>query len=209
MNQNLNQNVNGVQPPQKDNTLKIVLIIVGAIVGIAVVGIVSFFFLVYVIFNKSLETFNEAKEDIFENYNSSSNSDNNDYREEEKEDEESKTEQVKEYSHIEKLNLTSFKELINDKRSFVVVISQTYCSHCIEFKPTLNKVLSDNNVIGYELDILTLNQKEVEELTNMIEVSGTPTTLIYIDGVVQTEKLEGNVTQSEVTTYLKKYGFIK
>lgn len=207
MNQNLDQPINGVQPPKKDNTLKIVLIIIGAIFGIAVIGIIGFFFLIYVIFNKTIETYNEAKDDIFENYNSSSNGNDNDKVEEEYNEEEQET--IEEYSNIKKITLDELKNLIDKKASFVIVISQTYCGHCIDYKPTFNTVLKENDITGYELDLLTLKKSEYAEFNELLEVEGTPTTFIYIDGVVQKEFVEGNATTDEVNSYLKKYGFIK
>ena len=197
MNQNLDPNINGAQPPKKDNTLKIVLIIMGSIFGIIIVGIIAFFFLVYVIFNKSVEIFEENREEIYENYNDNNYKDeeNNDYK-----DEENDEELPSEYSNIEKLTLDELKDLIAKKRSFVIVISQTYCGHCIDYKPVFNEALKDNNIIGYELDLLTLKKSEYEDFNNLLTVTGTPTTFIYIDGVVQQENKEGSVTKEELNT---------
>ena len=85
----MNQNINGEQTPQKDNTLKIVLIIVGIVGGILVVGVAGFLFLFYTIFNKSVELIDETKDEIIEQYednnnsSSSGNHNNNDHNSDE------------------------------------------------------------------------------------------------------------------------------
>ncbi len=206
----MNQNVNGAQPPKKDNTLKIVLIIVGAIVGVIALGIIGFFFLVYVIFNKSIETFNDAKDEIFENYNSSTsgNTENNRDEQEEASPDEDENEIIQEYSNIEQISFKEFKKLIERKRTFVIVISQTYCGHCIEYKPKFNKVLKKNKITGYDLDLLTLAQSDFEEFNSILTVKGTPTTFVFIDGKLQAKNIEGSASEDELTSFLEQYGFI-
>lgn len=210
MNQNLDPNINGVQPPKQDSALKIILTIVGIIAAVVIVGIIGFIFLFYTIFNKTVDYIEEHENEIIEHYgdnnSSSGESNENSSSEEENENNEDLT---REYSNIEKVTLDELKDLINQKRTFIIVISQTYCSHCIEYKPTFNEVLKENNITGYELDLLTLQKSEYDDFNNLLTVTGTPTTFIYIDGIVQTENKEGNVTKEELNTYLKKYGFIK
>ncbi len=206
----MNQNINGEQTPQKDNTLKIVLIIVGIVGGVLVVGVAGFLFLFYTIFNKSVELIDETKEDIREQYegnNNSSSSGNHDNNDDNTDGEDFVIQEN--YSNIEQLSFKNFKRKIEKKESFVILISQTTCSHCIAFKPTYNEVFKKNNTVGYELDLLTLTQDERLEFVNMLEIDGTPTTLIYIDGVVQEEKKIGVITETDLTNYLSKYGFIR
>jgi thiol-disulfide isomerase/thioredoxin len=206
----MNQNINGEQTPQKDNTLKIVLIIVGIVGGVLVVGVAGFLFLFYTIFNKSVELIDETKEDIREQYednNNSSSSGNHDNNDDNTDGEDFVIQEN--YSNIEQLSFKNFKRKIEKKESFVILISQTTCYHCIAFKPTYNEVFKKNNTVGYELDLLTLTQDERLEFVNMLEIDGTPTTLIYIDGVVQKEKKIGVITETDLTNYLSKYGFIR
>ncbi len=206
----MNQNINGEQIPQKDNTLKIVLMIVGIVGGVLVVGVAGFLFLFYTIFNKSVELIEETKEDIREQYednNNSSSSGNHDNNDDNTDGEDFVIQEN--YSNIEQLSFKNFKRKIENKESFVILISQTTCSHCIAFKPIYNEVFKKNNTVGYELDLLTLTQDERLEFVNMLEIDGTPTTLIYIDGVVQEEKKIGVITETDLTNYLSKYGFIR
>lgn len=198
---------NNIEQPQKDNTLKTVLIILGVVLGVIAIGVIGFILLFTMVFNKTLDFIEENSNEYSENHNSSSSDD--DY--ESTDDEEYEDEDIiiqENYSNIEKISLSTLKEMIKKKRSFVIVISQTYCSHCIAYKPVYNEVLKSNKVKGYELDLLTLSENEYEEFKNILSISGTPTTLVYIDGVAQQDILVGSVTKQDLNDYLSKYGFI-
>ena len=99
-------------------------------------------------------------------------------------------------------------DMIKDKRSFVVVISQTYCSHCIAYKPIYNEVLKEHNAKGYDLDIVDLELEEREDILEEYDIEGTPTTIIFIDGILQKERKVGLVEKAELQSYLAMYGFI-
>lgn len=198
---------NNVEQPKKDNTLKTVLIILGIVLGVIAVGVIGFILLFTMVFNKTLDFIEENSNEYSENHNSSSSEDEYGSTDDEEYDGEEIIIQDN-YSNIEKISLSTLKEMIKKKRSFVIVISQTYCSHCIAYKPIYNEVLKSNKVKGYELDILTLSEDEYEEFKTILSISGTPTTLVYIDGVAQEEILEGNTTSEKLNDYLSKYGFI-
>lgn len=113
------------------------------------------------------------------------------------------------YSNILTVKLDKVRKMIEDKEDFVLLISQTYCSHCIAYKPIYNEVLKENNVLGYDIDVATLSESDFQKFKALFEVSSTPTTLIFIDGVQQEETKLGAITNEELTSYLKKYNIIK
>ena len=47
-----------------------------------------------------------------------------------------------EEKHLIEITFSELKEKINNKESFILLISQESCSHCAEYKPVLKKVLS-------------------------------------------------------------------
>jgi thiol-disulfide isomerase/thioredoxin len=200
--------MNNIEQPKKDNTLKIILIVAGVIIGIIAVVVIGIVFLFSTIFKTGLELFEEKTNEYGENNNSSTSGNNNGHDYGEYENGEEVIIQDS-YSNIEKISFDTFKKMIDEKRSFVIVISQTYCSHCIAYKPVFNDVLKRNKINGYELDLLTIAQEDYEEFNNLLDVTGTPTAIIYVDGIAQKEVLEGNLSASEINNYLKKYGFTK
>ena len=192
------QNLDGTQKQPK--TLLIVVIILIAIIATA--GVTTI--VLKSESNNSNET-NNYKEETSSN-DKKDNEDNKDNEETPTTPEEPIEQQT--YSNIEQLTYKSFKDMIKDKRSFVVVISQTYCSHCIAYKPIYNEVLKEHNAKGYDLDIVDLKLEEREEVLEEYDIEGTPTTLIFIDGILQKERKVGLVEKAELQSYLAMYGFI-
>jgi thiol-disulfide isomerase/thioredoxin len=195
------QNLDGTQKQPK--TLLIVVIILIAI--IATVGVTTI--VLKSESNNSNET-NNYKEET----SSNDKKDNEDDKDNEDNEETPTTPeepiQQQTYSNIEQLTYKSFKDMIKDKRSFVVVISQTYCSHCIAYKPIYNEVLKEHNAKGYDLDIVDLELEEREDILEEYDIEGTPTTIIFIDGILQKERKVGLVEKAELQSYLAMYGFI-
>ncbi|MBE6146456.1 MAG: thioredoxin family protein [Firmicutes bacterium] len=195
------QNLDGTKRNSKPILFIVALLVIAAIIG-------TTFFLMKPESNENLE-----------NYSQNDNKETSSSKEEKEEEKEPVVETPEspivevpeittEYSNIEQISLSSFNEMIKKKRSFVVVISQTYCSHCIVYKPIYNEVLKEHNSKGYDLDIYGLSQTVRTDLLNKYGINGTPTTLIFIDGVLQKDRIEGMVEKQYLVDFLSKYGFI-
>ena len=197
------QNLDGTKRNSKPILFIVALLVIAAIIG-------TTFFLLKPESNENLE-----------NYSQNDNKETSSSKEEKEEEKEKEPvvetpespvvevpEITTEYSNIEQISLSSFNEMIKKKRSFVVVISQTYCSHCIVYKPIYNEVLKEHNSKGYDLDIYGLSQTVRTDLLNKYGINGTPTTLIFIDGVLQKDRIEGMVEKQYLVDFLSKYGFI-
>lgn len=197
------QNLDGTKRNSKPILFIVALLVIAAIIG-------TTFFLMKPESNENLE-----------NYSQNDNKETSSSKEEKEEEKEKEPvvetpespivevpEITTEYSNIEQISLSSFNEMIKKKRSFVVVISQTYCSHCIVYKPIYNEVLKEHNSKGYDLDIYGLSQTVRTDLLNKYGINGTPTTLIFIDGVLQKDRIEGMVEKQYLVDFLSKYGFI-
>ena len=85
-------------------------------------------------------------------------------------------------SHLVELNMSELQSKIENKETFILVISQTDCSHCAEYKPILKEVLAENNITAYEIDEKKLTKEENGQLKNIANISGTPTTVYIVDG---------------------------
>lgn len=118
-----------------------------------------------------------------------------------------------ENKHLITITFSELKEKINNKETFILLISQEQCSHCAEYKPILKKVLAKHDVYAYELklDKPKLSKKETAELKDIANTSGTPTT-IFIENGEETNtstRLVGTKTSSEIENRLKALGYIK
>lgn len=114
-------------------------------------------------------------------------------------------------SRLIKLTLEELENKVKNKDSFILVITQTDCSHCISYKPTLVEVLEETLQIAYEIDIQPLSKDDKERVYNIARVSGTPTTVFIKDGEEQdtSYRLIGSVSASKLKERLKETGYIK
>ena len=203
MNENMNQ-----QPKKKDDGLKIALIIILSIGGILLVGVIGFFVLMLTIFNIASTEYKEAKEEIYEKWEDSNSSSEDTENDEEDEDiiEDKPTQPT--YEFINNISYQTFNEMIDNGETFVILISQRDCGHCVAFKPYYNQAMQENNIIGYELDVQMLNQTDRSDFLSRFNISSTPTTMIFTNGVPEEETLVGTQPPEEVTNFLKKYNLI-
>ena len=104
-------------------------------------------------------------------------------------------------SYLIELSYDELVKKIENKDSFVLVYTQTTCSHCIEYKPILKKTLYKNKLYGYEIVIDKLNTEEKAKLKDIANVSGTPTTIFIKDGVEisTSSRLTGIQTEDKLT----------
>ena len=102
-------------------------------------------------------------------------------------------------------------EKFNNKEDFVLVISQTQCTHCISYKPVLRSVSKKYKIKTYYIDVDLLSDKETEELKKYVSYSDTPSTLFIKDGTESTRanRIVGEATEEKIVSKLKQNNFIK
>ena len=110
---------------------------------------------------------------------------------------------------LRNINFKEFKNKIESKESFAVYISRTGCTHCENYEPTLKKVLKDNKIKIYKIDLAKLQQSEETSVKNKVKLEGTPT-LIYINkGSADTKNaLIGETTYDNTVDFFKEIGMI-
>ncbi len=116
----------------------------------------------------------------------------------------------KAYQSIEEINLTTLQDKINNKDKFVLVVTQTGCSHCIAYLPVLEEIGEEYNLKFYDINMTELSADEKTEFQKIVRISGTPTTIFYTDGEEQstTTRLVGEKTKDKIITRLKSEGYI-
>ena len=114
-------------------------------------------------------------------------------------------------NHLVELTFSELQEKIDNKESFILLISQTNCSHCEEYKPILKEVLTENDIIGYEVDQKKMTAEENSKLKDIANISGTPTTVFIVDGEEKstTNRLVGAANKTRLENRLKAMGYIK
>lgn len=93
----------------------------------------------------------------------------------------------------------------------VTVIAQTTCSHCIQFKPIMQKVVNENDFKIYWFEANTLLDENYEKLTTTYELpnyEGTPYTFITKNGEF-VDYISGQRDEKGLTKFLKDNSVIK
>lgn len=113
---------------------------------------------------------------------------------------------------LHELNVQDVKEKIDNKESFILCISATYCSHCKEYKPKLEEVSKKYNLDIYYIDFDKYSKDEQDLFRDYISFDGsTPVTLFIKNGEEETtvNRINGNVSTDKIINKFKSNGFIK
>ena len=114
-------------------------------------------------------------------------------------------------SYLKEIKYEQLVEKIEKKESFVVLFSQTTCTHCMDFKPKLERVANKYKLNIYYLETDLLDKETSKELKTKFSFSGTPTTVFVINGEEKTAatRINGDVSEEKIVSKLKSNGFIK
>lgn len=110
------------------------------------------------------------------------------------------------------LDVNQVKDKIENKESFILCISATYCSHCKKYKPKLEDISKEYRMDIYYIDFDKYSDKEQELFRNYISFDGgTPVTLFIKNGEEETtvNRINGNVSKDKIISKFKSNGFIK
>ena len=113
--------------------------------------------------------------------------------------------------HIKEINLDEFKEKIANKDTFALYIGNEGCTHCISYRPILEKVLDDYDITIYQLDNSKLTDEEYNEFRTYINISGTPTIVFITEGEEETtlNRINGEISRDTTIERFKSNGYIK
>lgn len=108
------------------------------------------------------------------------------------------------------INVYELENKVNNKENFVLVISQTGCSHCEQYLPELDKALQEVNLNAYVLNISNLTKEDASTLSKYANFSGTPTTIFFHDGTETTtlNRIVGYASKTKIKEKLKSLGYV-
>ena len=100
---------------------------------------------------------------------------------------------------LQRVDFKELEEKIKNKESFILLISQESCSHCEDYTPKIKKVLKNNNLEAYNLNITYVSEEDFNKFKEIFEFEGTPTTIFIKDGEEQKNtRLVGNVSEKKL-----------
>lgn len=114
------------------------------------------------------------------------------------------------FKSIEDIDLATLKTKIDNKEKFVLVVTQTGCSHCTAYLPILEEVGEEYKLTFYDINMTNLSDDEKTEFNKLVRISGTPTTIFYTNGEEEstTARLVGEKTKDKIINRLKSEGYI-
>ena len=104
------------------------------------------------------------------------------------------------------------EEKIDNKDSFILVVSQSTCTHCATYKPKLEKISKKYNIDIFDIDYDLENKKTQKEFLEEFDLDGSTPITIFIKDGKQTnlfDRLEGDVSESKAIEKFKEMGFIE
>ena len=114
-------------------------------------------------------------------------------------------------NYFKELKYDEVIEKIENKDSFVLLISQTTCTHCISYKPKLEEVANKYKIDIYYIESNLLNDEERDKFTSYISFSTTPATVFIKNGEETTvaNRINGDASKDKIEKKLKSNGFIE
>ena len=111
---------------------------------------------------------------------------------------------------VYEINMQQLEEKINNKDTFILVMTQTGCVHCQSYLPTIKKVSREYGVTFYVLNRAKLSKEEYNRLKDIANISGTPSTIFIVDGEEKTalNRLTGSIEKSRLVEKLISEGYI-
>jgi len=114
-------------------------------------------------------------------------------------------------SYLVELSYSKVMEKIDNKDDFVLLFSQTTCSHCKNFKPKLSEVAKEYKLNIYYIEVDLLSEDERNSFKKYFSFEGTPQTVFVIDGYEKTaaNRIVGDASTEKIISKLKSNGFIE
>ncbi|MBR1385555.1 MAG: thioredoxin family protein [Bacilli bacterium] len=113
-------------------------------------------------------------------------------------------------SNLKEISYSKLNSMIESKETFFFVVEKDGCHYCEEYIPKLEKVLNDNDVVGYVINISDLSEEEYNKFDEEYNVTGTPTTLFMVNGKEsKMQRYEGNVSEDKIISKLKSNNYMK
>ncbi len=108
------------------------------------------------------------------------------------------------------ISYDEFNNMVDDKKTFPLVIGSSTCSACSVFKPTMESFIKKYQVEVFYIDISKLSEDEANKLGSEINFKSTPTTIFFKDGLQSSVyyRIVGSESIGNVVKAYKNMGYI-
>ena len=110
--------------------------------------------------------------------------------------------------YVEVIDTASILEKIENKGSFIFVLTQTSCSHCQEYLPQMLETAQNHSIVIYDIVADEDDADTVQTLLDTYELEETPTTVLVVEGKIIAKKV-GKMYADDLEKLLKKHGMVE
>lgn len=119
---------------------------------------------------------------------------------------------------VDEITFDDYQKMIKNKETFILFIGSHKCSHCAEFKITLESIIKKYRVHFKYIDVANLTDDQDKQLSKDITFKGTPTTVFIEKGkdnscnvfsCDKTKRIDGALGFDQVVEILKNMKYIK
>lgn len=109
-----------------------------------------------------------------------------------------------------KLDYSQLEAKLENKETFVLVISSSTCPNCTIYKEAIEKTKTPDTLRIFYINVDDLSDEDYSKLYSKYAYSATPTTLFIKDGIEKStyNRIIGRVSSNELIEQLKKQGYI-
>ena len=180
----------------KRSKVKKVLII------ILVLAMLGFMIFAGIVLGKELYQYYKQSEEV-ETLNSNLYDKVNVYRDEIKDKTVAKKDEDEKDSVLQQITLTEFEKKVLDKENMTILISSSTCLYCMQFEPTVEEVLKEQEKTIYVIEINSMKEKEINRFREYYPFTITPTIFTIKDGSIIAEQ-EGITSKDKLTEWVTK-----
>ena len=121
------------------------------------------------------------------------------------------TDRILSNDYLKEIKYNEVMEKVDNKESFILLLSQTTCTHCMDYKPKLKKVANKYKISVYYLETDLLSKEENAKLKEYFSFRGTPQTIFVVDGEEKTAatRIDGDVSEEKIISKFKSNGYIE
>lgn len=108
---------------------------------------------------------------------------------------------------IKEINYAKLTSMLKKDKTFVAIITQATCEHCIKLKQKITKYLKKHHVTVYDVDVVQENDPQAiwKKIQNKFDdFEGTPATIIIVKGD-EADLASGELTMKKFDQLIKDY----
>lgn len=113
--------------------------------------------------------------------------------------------------YFNKLTYSKFFKKWESNDTFPLVISKLECTYCKLYLPKIEKISKKQKIKVYYIEVDSFTAEESSAFSNLINYSGTPTTVFIVNGDEPSKatRINGNTTEEKIINKFKAANFIK